>query len=419
MVNQFYKRWISNLKGMSGGIGFLTLVILLVEFFDEFHYAINGAALPVLRSELALSYTQVGLLLGLPSVTSTLIEPAIMLLGDTRLRKGLVVGGGLAITAALILLASASAFPTLLLAFIIAFPASGAFVSLSQATLMDLSHGREAQMMARWAVFGSTGNLVGPLLLAAGLGLSLGWRWAYVLLAVLAIGLVTAVWRSSFPAQVSDQVAAGEKAQPTPGELLRNLWETLKNPGLMRWIVLLQFSDLLLDVFVGYVTVYFTDVVGFSVAHAGLVLSGLMVSSLLADLALIPLLERVPGRRLVRTSAWIAIVVFSAWLLLPWPVVKVVLAIGIRFSTIGWYQVLSGEAYACAQGKTGTVMAIGSLSGLAGGGMAWLVGWVAGRAGLPAAMWLLLAGPVSLALLVPDGNALRRSERGAQNSLSS
>ena len=47
------------------------------------------------------------------------------------------------------------------------------------------------------------------------------------------------------------------------------------------------------------------------------------------------------------------------------------------------------------------LMAIGSVVGLLGGGLAWLVGWVASQAGLPAAMWLLVFGPVSLVLFVP------------------
>jgi FSR family fosmidomycin resistance protein-like MFS transporter len=68
---------------------------------------------------------------------------------------------------------------------------------------------------------------------------------------------------------------------------------------------------------------------------------------------------------------------------------------------MGWYQVLQGEAYATVPGRSGTVMAIGSLAGLVGGALVWLVGWVAGQAGLQAAMWLLLLGPVSLALFTP------------------
>jgi FSR family fosmidomycin resistance protein-like MFS transporter len=106
--------------------------------------------------------------------------------------------------------------------------------------------------------------------------------------------------------------------------------------------------------------------------------------------------------------------VFIAWSLLPWPLVKVLLAMGVYFSTIGWYQVLMGEAYACAHGKSGTVMAINSLAGLAGGAAAWFVGWMAGQAGLPAAMWLLLVGPVSLAFFVPGSGGAGEQGRESE-----
>ncbi len=46
-------------------------------------------------------------------------------------------------------------------------------------------------------------------------------------------------------------------------------------------------------------------------------------------------------------------------------------------------------------------MALNSVMGLLGGALVWFVGWFAGQAGLPAAMWLLLAGPVALVLFVP------------------
>jgi heme O synthase-like polyprenyltransferase len=49
-------------------------------------------------------------------------------------------------------------------------------------------------------------------------------------------------------------------------------------------------------------------------------------------------------------------------------------------------------------------MAINSVIGLLGGGISFLVGWVAAQAGLPAAMWILLVGPISLVLFVPRRN---------------
>jgi FSR family fosmidomycin resistance protein-like MFS transporter len=77
------------------------------------------------------------------------------------------------------------------------------------------------------------------------------------------------------------------------------------------------------------------------------------------------------------------------------------LVIIIKLGTLGWYSVLQGEAYAAVPGRSGTVMAINSLTGPIVGGILWFIGWMAAQAGLPAAMWLLLVGPVSLALFVP------------------
>jgi FSR family fosmidomycin resistance protein-like MFS transporter len=62
---------------------------------------------------------------------------------------------------------------------------------------------------------------------------------------------------------------------------------------------------------------------------------------------------------------------------------------------------LQGEAYAVLPGRSGTVMAVSSLAGLAGSFQAWLVGWLASQVGLGLAMWFLLLGPLSLILFVP------------------
>jgi MFS transporter, FSR family, fosmidomycin resistance protein len=130
----------------------------------------------------------------------------------------------------------------------------------------------------------------------------------------------------------------------------------------------------------------------------------IMAAGLASNLILVPVLERVQGRKLVRAGAAAVLIIYPAWLLLPWVWAKVALAIFIRLATMGWYEVLQGEAYAAMPGRSGTAMAINSLFGVLGGGMAWLVGWFASQAGLPAAMWLLLAGPLALIFFVPKQN---------------
>jgi len=88
-------------------------------------------------------------------------------------------------------------------------------------------------------------------------------------------------------------------------------------------------------------------------------------------------------------------------LLAPWPGVQVGLALLVRCTTLGWYPVLQGEAYACLPGRSGTVMAIHAVISVVSMSLVWLVGWTATQAGLPAAMWLLLLGPVALVVFIP------------------
>lgn len=388
------------------GVFRLTVLFLCIEFFDELHYGIQTAVLPALRTDLSLSYAQVGALLGAPGVVNALIEPVLMLLGDTRFRKGLVVGGGLAICLALLVLARAQTFPVALLALMIAFPASGAFVTLSQAILMDQNPGREAQMMARWTVAGSLGNLIGPLLLAGGFALGWGWRWAFTGLAGLVLLLVLGMLLNRFPGEQTHGNPEPRKEPLKLSELLPNLWQAVRQPGLMRWFGLLEMSDLLLDVYTSYLALYLVDVVGLSKAQVGLALSGLMVTSLAADLLLIPLLERVRGLTVVRAAAGLACLVYPAMLLAPWPGVKVALALLVRCTTLGWYPVLQGQAYASLPGRSGTVMAIHAVINVISLSLVWLVGWMAAQAGLPAAMWLLLMGPAALVAFIPTGRQI-------------
>jgi FSR family fosmidomycin resistance protein-like MFS transporter len=270
------KLFISNiLRGLTS----LTFLFLLIEFFDELNYGVGNAAMPAIRTDLGLSYVQVGLLLGLPGMLNTFIEPVVLLLGDTRLRKSIMLGGGLAIILSLLAIAGTQSFPLILLGMVIGFPASGAFVSLSQATLMDLNPGREPNMMARWTLFGSIANLIGPLILAGGFALGFGWRWMFFAMAGLCLVLVGLTWLRQIP--LHPKIESLSQSSHPLQHLLQGFWDAVRNPKLMRWMILLQLSDLLLDVLTGYLPLYFTDVAGFSVAQASLMLSVLMGAGLI------------------------------------------------------------------------------------------------------------------------------------------
>ena len=87
----------------------------------------------------------------------------------------------------------------------------------------------------------------------------------------------------------------------------------------MRWLVLLEFSDLMLDVLYGFLALYFVDVVGFTPSKAALAVAVWTGFSLLGDFLLIPLLEKVRGLNYLRLSVVAELILFPAFLLVPNP----------------------------------------------------------------------------------------------------
>jgi FSR family fosmidomycin resistance protein-like MFS transporter len=386
----------------------LTFTLLLIEFLDEFVFGAQEAAWPLVRTDLGLSYTQVGLLLGLPSVVGNLIEPVVGVLGDVWRRRVLILGGGVVFALALLLTALSQGFPVLLISFILFSPASGAFVGLSQANLMDSDPGRHEQNMARWTFAGSVGVVAGPLALGAAAALGLGWRGLYVLFAGLTVVLLAITRRIYAPAPPSPS----KSPSPVVSSLKEgavNALQALRRREVLRWLTLLAISDLMLDVLLGFLALYFVDVVGAPPAQAGMAVAAWTGLALLGDLLLIPLLERVRGLSYLRLSAVLELVLFSAFLLAPGLWAKVVLLGLLGLFSAGWYSILKAQLYSAMPGQSGTVMTVGNVFGLVGGLIPLGLGLMAERFDLTVTMWLLLAGPIVLLSGIP-----RHPERKAE-----
>ena len=122
--------------------------------------------------------------------------PLGILAGQGRRRRLAVLGGGILFVLTLLAVASAHSFVVLMCAFVAFYPASGAFVSLTQAEIMDAWPDRQAQVMARWDLAGAAGAVAGPLLLTAVLASGGGWRVGYLVLA----GISAIVWLGAAPA---------------------------------------------------------------------------------------------------------------------------------------------------------------------------------------------------------------------------
>jgi MFS transporter, FSR family, fosmidomycin resistance protein len=365
--------------------------LLAVELLDELVFGAREAAWPLIRRDLGLSYAEIGLLLSVPAYVGTVAEPAIGLLGDTRWRRAVVGGGGVAFALALVAAALSESFWPLLAAFAVLFPAAGAFVSLSQATLMDLDPDGRERNMARWSVAGGVGAVAGPLAIAALAGWEEGWRWLFGAFAVLALGLLVLTMRS-WPAQVRPHAT-----RPS----LREALSALRRRAVARWLVLLEAVDLMTDTLLAFLALYFVDVVGTSPETGGLAVAVWTGAGLVGGLGIVVLLRHYSGLAYLWVSAPTVLLLYAALLTLPGVAVKLVMVGALGLATAGWYSIPKARLYAALPGQSGAALTLGGLAGIVRAAAPLTIGLIAQRYGLESAMWLLLAAPLSLFLLLP------------------
>lgn len=356
-----------------------------------------GAAWPTIRTDLGLTYVQIGLIFSIPALVGNLVEPILGVLGDVWRRRNLILGGGALFAASLALFASSPGFSLLLIALVLFYPASGAFVNLSQASLMDSAPGRHEQNMARWTFAGSLGIVLGALVMAVAASTGLGWRplfWAFAAMTVLVLILAKGI-------PLGGVAENGEGAPLGFRSGVANAFGQLRRAWALRWLVLLQFSDLMLDGLHGYLALYFVDVARVSPASAALAVATWTGFGLLGDFLLIPLLERVRGLIYLRFSALANLFLFAAFLLVPGLGPKLAIVALLGLGNAGWYAVLKAQLYSTMPGQSGTVMAVSSVGNVASALVPLGIGAAAAAWGLGAAMWLLLAGPMALLLGIP------------------
>ncbi len=383
-----------------------------MELLDELAGGAREAAWPFLKGALGLSYLQIGFLLGLPALLSGVLEPLLGILADLGHRRLLVLAGDVVFCASLFLTAASGGFWVLLLSFVLFYPASGAFVNLSQAELMDRSPDRRDQNMARWTFAGSAGALVGPAALGGMAGIGLGWRGLYALIGAASAAALVISARVAFPR--SSPVPANPKARLSaePFSLrtsVRAITGALRNTEVVRWLALLELANLMLDVLFGFLALYLVEVASLTPAEAALAVTAGAGAELLGDFLAIPLLEKVGGLAWLRLSAALAIGAYSGFLLAGPTAAKLLLIALVGLLRSGWYAVLQARLYASLPGQSGLAVAVGTVAGSVAALIPVGLGALAQAAGLRAAMWVLLAAPFALLVGLPRR---KRAPRG-------
>ena len=237
--------------------------------------------------------------------------------------------------------------------------------------------------------------VAGPIVLSSAVALGASWRSVFFALTFLALLLLRLAWRFSF------QTDSCEDGQLSFAESARNALIAFRRRDVLRWLLLLQCSDLMLDVPNGFLALYFVDVVGVSESKAALAVAVWTGVGLSSDFLLIPLLERVRGLSYLRVSAFVMALLFPAFLLAPGFAAKLVLVGLLGLMNAGWYSILKAQLYSSMPGRSGAVMSISSIFEFTGGLIPLALGMLAERYGLSATMWLLLAGPMALLIGIP------------------
>ena len=330
-----------------------------------------------------------------------------VLAGQGRRRRLIILGGGIVFLLTLLAAASARSFAVLLAALIAFYPASGAFVSLTQAEIMDAWPDRQAQVMARWDLAGAAGAVAGPLLLAAVLAVEGGgevgggWRAGYLVLA----GISALVWLGALlrgqPQADGKAAAEAEEAEQKPWTArVRDVGAALRDWGTLRWLLLIEVADLLVDVFTGFLALYLVDVAHLTPAVAALAIAVRLGAALAGDAALIVILERVGDLTVLRASAAAAALLYPGFLLVPGVVPKLAVLAALSAVTAPWYPVLQARLYGSLPGRSSVAVTLSSAAGLAGGLGPLAVGLVAQGFGLSWALAGLVVVPAAV-LLVP------------------
>ena len=329
--------------------------------------------------------------------------------GQARRRRAVLIGG-LAFIVSLLAVSGARSFLVLLAAFTAFFPASGAFVSLTQAELMDAWPERQAQVMARWDLAGSAGAVAGPLVLTAVLAAGGGWRVAYlVLAAVAALAWAGTCARDPVPGPSDAAASAAFAGSDAGSDACGGFWArargvlgALRDWSTVRWVLLIEVADLLVDVLTGFLALYLVDVAHLTPQVAAVAIAIRLGAGLAGDAALVVVLDRVAvlGRvadvTVLRASAVAAALLYPGFLLAPGPVAKLIILAVLSAATAPWYPILQARLYGSLPGRSSVAVTLSSGAAMAGGLGPLTVGLVAGSFGLSWALAGLVVVPVAV-----------------------
>ena len=382
---------------MTGGaalvrrMALFSAVLIGVDFLDELASGIPSFASPDIQREFQVSYGMAaGWLIAAFGLLAVVLEPPLFLLADRYPRRWFVCGGLATLAVSCFIAASASSYWVLLGALLLFGPASGCGVGLAQATLVDANPGDRERMLLRWTLSGSLGDLCTPLLLIGLAGIGLGWRTAFALSGVLALGFAVSLWRQPFP-DLREEDAA--RAAPRMRELLG---DAVRSKRLRPWVAGVILCDLLDELVIAFGALFLRDELGLGLQARALILASFTAGGAIGLILSERLLRRFRPLPLLATSCAASAVLYLLWLGASAPVLSGLLFFAVGLTTAGQYPLASAQAYRALPERSGSVNAVLSLAFALQLPIPLLLGWVADTYGLLPCLTLLVAQPAGL-----------------------
>ena len=299
------------------------------------------------------------------------------------------------------LAASTHSFIVLLLIFAFIYPANGAAVELSEATLIDVAPQDATRTMTRWTAMSSIGDLLSPLTVAAIVALPLrlsAWTVLCWLGATLWLSAAFILWPQRFP-RIGHMSEDADSTPPT--STLASLREALHNPLLLRWSILTLIPSMMDEIFLGFAALYLHDVLHASQTVISFVITIHLSGGLLGLLALDRLLKHIAPQRLFLCLVLVALAGIIGFLSTRSIWIAALSLFVISLGTAGWYPIAKAAAYAQLPGQSGTVRVVVGLGMPFEIALPGIVGFIAGRFGVLAGVGFLGLAPLLMLMVMP------------------
>lgn len=362
----------------------LIALLALGHFVIDANQGALPAVLPFLREWHGLTYAQVAMLVLAGNLTSSLIQPLFGYLSDQIARRWVLPASILISGAGIALLGLAPGYAAAVALVVVMGLGVAAWHPEGYKTATSVAGDRKATALSLFSLGGNVGIAVGPPLvtfLVAGLGGhgTLGMLAPTLVVAVVMLAVLPLLTRESAAPRASARAAGRGVNMPRAMAML------------ILVVTVRAWASLGFSTFVPF---YYVDTLGADPKIVGVLLFTFLGAGALGTVVAGPIADRIGPRPFIRWVLVASMPFGALFLLTTGPLAFVALAcFGAVLTSSFSVSVLLAQAYLPRNAGMASGLIVGFAIGLGGAGVT-LLGVVADRFGVPAALWISATMPL-------------------------